>query len=97
MGKLEEKMLNNVKNKKTTEHPGVRLMNVVSISYLFLTPMLIVFIISKYFIKNQDIFLTFMTLSFFCGVYNVVRELKRVYNQKSRLDEKDSEVKSEYF
>lgn len=93
MSKLEDKIFESIKNKKPVKKTGFRLYNIVSVSYMFMMPMVAMHLICKYFVKNQDIYLVLMSFSFFCGGYNVYRELYSIYTKSDETEEeKDREI-----
>ena len=84
MSKLEEKILNKIKNKKETrpKNNSSNAYGLVNLAWLFLLPPLLIGILCKLFIKNSTIISILMAFAMLCGVYNVIKAIKDAYEDK---------------
>ena len=84
MSKLEEKILNKIKDKKEikTSKKNYNVYSLMNLAWVFLTPLLIGGVICKFFIDNTTLATLIMALSMFCGVYGVIKTINDVYKDK---------------
>ena len=84
MSKLEEKILNKIKNKKEikTNKESRNFYSLINLAWMFLVPLLLGGVICKFFIDNTTLATVIMALSMLCGVYCVIKTINDVYKDK---------------
>ncbi len=96
MSKLEIKIFKKIKNKQAGKKRGFKVTDAISLSYVFIAPIIIAICIDRYFNEyfkqNNDMFLLMMIFSFFIGGFCVYREIAKIYSTDStELEENKKE------
>lgn len=98
MSILENKIFKRIKNKSSDEKKGFKVTDAISLSYVFITPIIAVICINRYFAeyfrKNNEMFLLMINCAFFIGGFCVYREIARIYSKNSS-DSSEENVEEE--
>ena len=84
MSKLEEKILNSIKNKKeiVVKNKNTNIYSLISIVWMFLIPIFFAGAICFLFIDNTKIASIIMAIGALSGIYNVIKIILNVYRDK---------------
>ncbi len=98
MSKLESKIFEKIKNKTTEKNRDFKITDAMSLSYVFITPIIIAIAIDRYFVEyfkqHNDMFLLLMNCAFFIGGFSVYREITKICSADTTENEKKENIKN---